>query len=342
MDRLLIVLMGSLGDVARGFSLLPPLKNSHPNLHVTWLVEPKCAGVVRLHPLIDEVIVFERDQGVFGLPKLFSRLRSDSFDVVLDLQRHFKSGLFSRLANSKRRIAFHPRNAKELNWIFHNEFIEEVPAHVSKVLHYRKFLEKMNIDPSGEIDFGLGTLPLDLPEAMPRQLPCIGVVLGSSWPSKDFPAQGYRVLLELLCDRCPDAQVLLLGDKSHVDLSQKLLAAVPNGRLVGLAGKTNLRQLLSVLSMCRVVVGPDSGPGHLSAAVKTPYVSIFGPTPPERVAPFGCEQLAVRSKIGCAPCWRRECPGLDKLCMRLVPVSQVADRVKMCFEDGWTIGSGEL
>jgi heptosyltransferase-1 len=336
MKRLLIVLMGSLGDVARGFSLLPPIKKRFPDLHVTWLVEPKCAGVVRLHPSIDEVVVFDRGRGVLGLPELVRRLRSDSFDVVLDLQRHFKSGLFSRIAPSGRRIAFHPRNSKELNWIFHKEFIQEVPAHVSKVLHYRKFLEKMDIDSSGEIEFGLNALPIDLPEAMPGEAACIGIVLGSSWPSKDFPAQGYRVLLELLGDRCPEAQLLLLGDKSHVDLSQKLKAALPSGKIVELAGKTNLRQLLSVLRVCKVVVGPDSGPGHLSAAVKTPYVSIFGPTPPERVAPFGCEQLAIRSKIGCAPCWRRECPGLNKLCMRLVPVEEVADQVQMCFENGWT------
>jgi ADP-heptose:LPS heptosyltransferase len=76
-----------------------------------------------------------------------------------------------------------------------------------------------------------------------------------------------------------------------------------------------------------VCVGPDSGPGHLAAVVRTPYLSLFGPTDPGRTAPYGSEDLVIRSPIGCAPCYRRRCPGLGTLCMRLLGVESVWGRL---------------
>ncbi len=103
--------------------------------------------------------------------------------------------------------------------------------------------------------------------------------------------------------------------------------------MINLAGGTNLKELVALLKYCKLAVGPDSGPGHLTAAFGKPYVSVFGPTAPERVAPYNCLDLVVRAEIACSPCWKRECPGLGRLCMRMVTGERVWLKIKSAIEN---------
>jgi lipopolysaccharide heptosyltransferase II len=344
MERVLIVLLGALGDVVRGFSILPPLKQAFPRVHITWLVEPKCKGIVSLHPLVDEVLVFQRPNapgkaGPLSLLKdtalAVSALRSDlktrNFEVTLDLQRHFKSGFFSLLSKSPRRIGFHRKNAKEFNWIFNTETIEPCSNEVSKVHHYLSFLKQIEIPLPTQINFGLHEA-IKVEDISPvlreRSSPLVGLVLGSTWSSKDWPFEGYERLVSLLAkDGCIP---VLLGDKTQGDLARRILDSYRGNpeTIINLAGQTTLRELLGAMSVLDLCAGPDSGPGHIAAALQKPYISLFGPTSPERVAPFGQEHLTMRSGIGCSPCWRRVCPGLDTLCMRLLSAEAVMQQVR--------------
>ena len=74
-----------------------------------------------------------------------------------------------------------------------------------------------------------------------------------------------------------------------------MLVTFEEKKLTSLVGKTTLPELVKVLASCMVAVGPDSGPGHISAAVTTPYISLFGPTDIRRVAPYRMESLALQS-----------------------------------------------
>jgi len=117
---ILIILMGSLGDVARGLCLVSHIKNHLPESRITWLVEPMSAELVGLHPLIEKIIIFNRPKIILGVWSVYKALSQEYFDITLDLQRHLKSGFFSFLSKAKRRIGFNRYNAKELNWIFNN------------------------------------------------------------------------------------------------------------------------------------------------------------------------------------------------------------------------------
>ena len=82
---ILINLMGSLGDVARGLTLVAPLKRAYPNVEITWLVEPKCFELVSLHPAVNRIIVFQRGKGVASIIKLCRELRAKKYDLCLNL-----------------------------------------------------------------------------------------------------------------------------------------------------------------------------------------------------------------------------------------------------------------
>jgi ADP-heptose:LPS heptosyltransferase len=97
-------------------------------------------------------------------------------------------------------------------------------------------------------------------------------------------------------------------------------------------GETSILELVAVLKAAVAGVGPDSGPGHLAAAVGTPYVSLFGPTSPMRAAPYNCEHLVVQSGISCVSCYKKKCPDLDRLCMRRISVEAVQEKLFVALE----------
>lgn len=329
--KILIVLNGAIGDVLRGFSLLKPLKTHFPDCHITWTVEPRSLDMVNLHPLIDKVIVFDRKNGIPAFIKFLKEVRAaGKYDLVLDLQRHFKSGLTSFFSGCNRRIGFHKKNAKEFNWIFNTEQIEYVSEELSKVTHYQYFLKKIGITTNHKIDFGLENLekPSTFDQKFGQLLAFeyVGVVLGSTWETKDWLEQGYLdLIIKFLAET--KLNLVLLGDRSKQKMAQNIAHKLNSPRVIDLCAQTSLLELFYIIADSKFCLGPDSGPGHMAAALNIPYVSIYGPTDPRRVAPYGSEQYSVVSNLACSPCWRRKCPGLDKLCMRLINADAVWQRL---------------
>lgn len=329
--RILVILLGALGDVVRGLAVVNAIKRSDSSCHITWLVEPASSGVVSLHPGVDEVIVFQRKQGFRGVLALRKALAARSFDVTLDMQRHLKSGFFSWLSRAPRRIGFHPDDTKECNWIFNTSYIESRGDSASKIDHYLSFVTALGFIPPTVVDAGLShiTLPSIGGEwATTLERPYMGVILGSSRYSKDWPIEGYQGLLERFS--VPGIEtVVLLGDGSKVEMARQLEGVPSPARIVNAVGKTNLRELVGIIHGARACIGPDSGPGHIAGALGVPHVTLFGPTPAGRNAPRGSETLSVVSAIGCSPCRRRVCPGLDKLCMRLISPESVLEHLRL-------------
>ncbi len=327
-QKILVILMGALGDVVRGLYIVDMIKRVSPTARVTWLVEPACAGIVRLHAGIDEVLVFDRPLGIRGVLSLRKELQVRGFDVTLDLQRHFKSGLFSWLSRSPRRIGFHRRDAKEMNWLFNTEHVDPQGESIAKVDHYQKFLERIGVSSDGDLSSGLSHSTLDkvsAPWASELSETYIALILGSSWDSKDWPEEGYAGLLGLLGKET----VVLLGDKTKVEMAARLERVPSRAKVVNTAGKTTLAELVALVRGARACIGPDSGPGHIAGAVGVPHITLFGPTPMVRNAPRGSEHLAISAPVACAPCKRRVCPGLGKVCMRLITPEAVLERLSV-------------
>jgi len=328
---ILIILMGSLGDVVRGFCLVSHIKNNLPNSKITWIVEPAWSELVEFHPLIDKMIVFNRPKNVLGVLNLYKIMAREHFDIVFDLQRHFKSGFFSLLSGAKTRVGFGRKNAKELNWIFNNEHIEDVDDELSlpKWRHYLKFTEYLGLSEPASLDFGFSSL--DAEKIVPSIIskitsPLIAVVIGTSWESKEWFFEGYNELVKSILSS-DGRNVVLLGDHSKTEYAAALCQKVNSHRLINLIGKTSLLELAAILKAAEAGVGPDSGPAHLAAAVGTPFVTLFGPTPPRRLAPYKCEQLVVQSDISCASCYKKKCPDLDRRCMRLISAKAVMQKL---------------
>jgi lipopolysaccharide heptosyltransferase II len=323
--------MGSLGDVARGLCLISHIKENLPRSRITWLVEPKWADLVELNQRIDRVVIFQRAWRISAVGQLYRELRQEQFDVCLDLQRIFKSGFFSLLSGARRRIGFHRRNAKEFNWIFNNEHIGCFSDDLPKIGHYLKFTEHLGLPACTALDFGLSSPEVArMAPGIIRELqhPFAAIILGTSWKSKNWYYEGYVGLLQRIL-ASGALKVVLLGDDSQADMATNLISEFNTPDLISLVGQTSLPQLAAVLQAAALGIGPDSGPGHVSAAVKTPFVTLFGPTSPQRTAPFGSEQLVVTAEADCAPCYKKRCTDQNRQCMKSIRPEAVMEKVSL-------------
>ncbi len=319
--------MGSLGDVLRGLSLLRPLKDSEKNFQIYWLVDSRWQSLLKGHPLIDQLIIVDRPVNLKNIKNLISILRSTKFDFVFDLQRILKSGMLSLLSRSSRKIGFNRKNSKEFNYLFNQEEIAYFPETYPKINHYHQFLKQIGVVTSEPYQFELDYLRSELPENFKKEGQTIAVVLESSWESKDWFLDSYIELISLILQESNNS-IILLGTKKSGEWSEKILSQIVSPRISSFVAKTSLRQLAAIIATVDLAVGPDSGPGHLASALNTKYITIFGPTAPDRVAPYGARSLAIEAQLLCRPCYKKTCPGFQKACLRLVSPQIVFQKIK--------------
>ena len=331
-ERILIVLLGAIGDVVRALPLLNRLRASYPGAHIAWAVEPIAAPILAAHPALDEVLVFERAGGARAFLAFLRRVRAGRFDLTLDLQRHAKSGLVSFASRAPVRIGFHRRNAKELNWLWNTHTIPPVAGRGWKLEQYLAFADFLELPPAAPT-FGM-RLTADEEARVAALLadvtrPFGAFFLGSTWESRLWFAEGFARVAEEL-DRL-GLDTVLLGGRDVVEIAAAVTrpARVP---VVDLAGRTSLRESYGILGRARVALGPDSGPMHLAAAAGTPVVSLWGATTPARSAPFGSEDLVLVGRVPCAPCYLRRCP-IGRQCMRDITPERVIAQIARVVED---------
>lgn len=331
--RILIVLNGAIGDVVRALPLLGRIRRGFPNAHVAWAIEPKSAPILEHHPWVDEMILYDRRRAPWSFVPFLKRVRDGHFDLAVDLQRHLKSGIIGMVSGASDRLGFSQENTKELNHLFSTRRIEPQPEMRLKLFQYQAFGDALGLPPA-PIEFGLmateieQTRACELLKDAPR--PLLGVILGSSWPSRIYFPKSIAAVLRGVCDRSstnghgPALFPVLLGGTDETELAEEVMREL-GGCLeaLNLSGKTSLRDLIAIFSECEAAFGPDSGPMHIAAAVGCPVVSLWGSTSPKRSAPWGFEDLAIAGNIPCHPCYLRECP-VGRECMhRITPLSVI-------------------
>jgi lipopolysaccharide heptosyltransferase I len=336
--RILIILLGAIGDVVRALPLLGRIRHAWPNAHIAWAVEPKSAPIVDRHQWLDELIVYDRRRAPLSFFGFLRQVRRGHFDLTLDLQRHLKSGVVSIVSGASARIGFAPANTKEFNYLFATRHIDPQPRMRLKLLQYQAFADALGL-PATPIAFGLEASPDErariaaLVANTPR--PRLGVILGSSWPSRIyFPAMVAQVIADLT--QSGDTSLrssglgfnpVLIAGPGESALADEVTSRLVDIPVTNLAGRTNLRDLIGLFGECDAAFGPDSGPMHIAAAVGCPTVSLWGSTAPERSAPWGNAEWALSAPIPCHPCYLRDCP-IGRECMRRIDPAEVARMVR--------------
>jgi lipopolysaccharide heptosyltransferase II len=331
--RILIVLHGSIGDVTRALPLADMLRRSFPDAFTAWSIEPACFPLLQGNSAIDEIIMFDRGQWWNSIGKFLARVRHGRFDLVLDLQRLFKSGLISWWSGARQRIGFHRLDSKEGNWIFNNLHIPPYGEKISKLEHYLKFVDYLGIE-RGPLKWQFNLSEAEQ-ASVDRHLANVTrgfavVFVGTRWESKQwFPVQMSQCAEQL--QRVYDLDVVLLGGKDDARLAREV-EGLAQGKLTNLVGRTTLREAIGVIERAKIAIGPDTGLMHIAAALRTPVISLWGATSPQRTGPYGFAELTVQGKAPCVPCYRRHCP-IGRVCLQSITMEQIRAKIRLALDE---------
>jgi len=285
--RIGIVMMSAVGDAVHVLPLLTALKRNTPGVHVTWVLQPGAASLVRGHWAVDEIVEFNRSLGWRAYPAVRRALATRSFDVVLALQVYFKAGLVTSFTRAPVKLGFDRTRARDLNWLFTTDRIPPREGqHVQD--QYFEFLEALHI-PHDPVTWDLG--PWDHERAWQRSFlsrfdrPIAPIVVGTSKPEKDWMPERWAEVSESLYGDFGLQPVLVGGQSARELAAERTILERARVPVVSALG-SGLRNLVGVLDGAALTLSPDTGPLHMTVALNRPVISLMGYTNPKRVGPY--------------------------------------------------------
>lgn len=286
--------MSAVGDVVHALPIVTALKRYDPAAHLTWILQPGPATLVRGHRDVDEIIEFERTRGARAFLDVRRALRQRPLDLLIDLQVYFKAGIVTALADARVKLGFDRARARDANWLFTTRRIPPHPIqHVQD--QYFEFLTALGI-PSQPVQWKLGPWPAERAwqaEWHSRfDRPVASIVVATSKPEKDWLPERWAAVSDVLYEHY-GLQPVLVGGRSPRELdAERIIMQRARHRPVSALG-SGLRKLVSILDASALVLAPDTGPLHIAVALDRPVISLMGYTNPKRTGPYRFRDLLI-------------------------------------------------
>lgn len=289
-DRVGIVMMSAAGDVVHVLPVLHMLKAHHPAMRVTWVLQPGPGSLVAGHPLVDEIVTFQRKRGLeaFGAFNDVRRaLATRPQDLVLNLQVYVKAGIITAFMHAPVKLGFDRARARDGNWLFTTD---RLPPHAGQHVQdqYLEFVDALGV-PRTPITWNLGPWEAERPwqrEFFSRlDRPAAAIIVATSKAEKDWMPERWAEVCRVLWHDF-GLQPVLCGGESPRELAARAIiereAGVPTVNALG----SGLRRLTAILDGAEVALSPDTGPLHIAVAIDRPVVSLIAYSNPKRVGPY--------------------------------------------------------
>lgn len=287
LDRVCIVMMSALGDAVHTLPVVTAIKRHHSAAHITWVLQPGSAQLARGHSGVDDIVLFDRKRGARAFLDIREKLVRRRFDLVLALQVYFKAGVITWMANAPVKLGFDRARARDVNWLFTTH---RIPAHPVQHVQdqYFEFLRALGVASEPvEWDIGPWRHERDWQREFFRKLehPIASLVVATSKLEKDWPPERWaRVCDALWLDH--GVQPVLVGGRSERELAaEKVIIERSSAPIISTLGMS-VREMIGVIDGSVLTLSPDTGPMHMSVALRTPVISLFGYTNPKRTGPY--------------------------------------------------------
>jgi lipopolysaccharide heptosyltransferase II len=340
-EKILVRGANWLGDTVMTLPALNLLRQSFPDARIEIISPPGTSELLDSTPYVDEVLVYKRkERGTAEFLAMQRRLRKAKFDIAILFPNAFEAALIAFLASIPHRIGFATQYRTPL-------LTNSIPPRASGDLRHQVFdyIDLVNVALKHFADQGLSPqvsfappMPVLKVAAAHRKTaiefierhqifrsagPIVAINPGATNSrAKCWGETRYAGLADALSERF-GAQILLIGSQSERELASRIESQVVKAPLANFAGLTDIRTLIGILDASDVLIGNDTGPAHVSAALGRPTVTIFGPTNEFETAPLGPRTSIVRAEgIECERCMFRECP-IDHRCMERLSVDAV-------------------
>ena len=324
--RILLIKPSSLGDIVHAVPVVSAIKAQWPGAHLTWVVKRQWADLVERAEGVD--CVWPVDMTVRGWIREGRALRAQRFDIAIDLQGLFRSGLLVWLSNAPRRVGF--ANGREGSPWFYTHRVPVLNPDIHAVDRYLSVAASLGASLPGKPRFGFKLLKEDM--ATVREMcerrgfsidrPWVAMNIGARWPTKRWPLASFAVVIDQLYEAHREP-VVMIGGADERAYTQKL-RALAKSPFIDLCGEIPLGCLPALFSTATAMITNDSGPMHIAAALGIPVVAMFGPTSATRTGPYGTGHHVLSGQVSCSPCFSRVCRHNPELeCLQLITPAQV-------------------
>jgi len=286
--KVAIVKLSAMGDIIHAMVALQYIKQAKPDLQIDWIVEQGFAQVLENNPHIDNILTvnlksIKKDKmALFSEIKKIKAYAKNNYDLVIDAQGLLKSAITTKLL-SKNRAGFSKDSIREgvasyfytkkvdiaydANTIDRNAKVMSEPLNVS-------ISPQMIIDKEAFLFYKDENAQIE--EYLSNDKKNIIFVIGSTWESRNYPKEKFVEIANAL-----EENVLIAWGGEEEQKKAQWIES--NSKYAKVLPKIDLNTLKAVIAKSDLLIGNDTGPTHMAWGLNIPSITIFGPTPINRV-----------------------------------------------------------
>jgi ADP-heptose:LPS heptosyltransferase len=326
-EKILVIQTAFIGDVILSTAVGKKLSVYYPEAKIDYVVRKGNEVLISNLPFINHVWIWEKkNQKTKNLIKLIRQIRNEKYDLVVNLQRFFSSGLMTAFSKGEYKVGY---NKNPLSFAFTKSFEHVIGFGKHEVERNQELIASFTDD-----KYELPTLKL--PEALTSiadkfiNEPFICIAPASVWYTKQFPKAKW---VEFIHKVPMDVKTIVLGAPNDSKIAEEIKNECPNHEIIDLCGKVSLIESAAIMKKAVMNYVNDSAPLHLASAVDGRVRAIFCSTVPE----FGFGPLSSDSKIiqvdgdlDCRPCGlhgKKACPLGTFDCALQINTSKMAEEL---------------
>lgn len=340
-NKILIIRTSAIGDVIMASPLIAALKSKYPQAEIHWLAEPFVHDLIRFHPDIDKVHSFPKAQlknlwlekqyiSFFKqIRQLKLQLQSEQFDLALDVQGLFKSGIWAWLAKARVRVGF---RSKEGSDFFMTDVIDKPKNEPTISSEYQCMAEYLQCETSTFLmDISLSDQAITIINKFILSKYSNGFAVISPFTTREqkhWTDENWRRFSALFYQRYK-LPIIIVGGPNDAKHAESICHQMPF--LSQVCGQFSLNESVALIAQAKLVVGVDTGMTHAGIAKETPTLALFGSTRPYLITRTNTAEVVYLNKQ-CAPCKRKPSCGGTFDCMNDITPKMVLNSVARLFD----------
>jgi len=327
-----------IGDVILATALIEKLNDCLPESRIDFLLRKGNEILLDGNPHISDLLIWDKSRKYRDLMRIIQKVRKNKYDLAINLQRFFTTGLITILSGAKLKSGF-IKNPLSSFFDIKSEHPFDETSDIHEIERNQKLIAFLVGNELSKPRLFFTQATLDTVRKY-QNGPYICVAPASVWQTKQFPEEKW---VELLTKVDPENNIFLIGGPGDFAICETVHRQISGQKVINLAGKLDLSETAALIEKARMVFANDSAPLHMGSATNTPTCAIYCSTVPQ----FGFKPLAdisvvaeLDESLACRPCGlhgRNICPEGHFKCGKNIEVGKIVtsvnDKLKGIFED---------
>jgi heptosyltransferase I len=291
-ESVCLLRLSALGDVCNTLPVVRAIQDHWPNTSITWVIGKAVYPLVQEETGIDFILIDKTKSFFYHRKQLAKR----SFTVLLNLHPTMRANLVSCVINAEIKIGFDKERSKDFHYWFCPHSIKHRPREhvVDGFLGFLSALGFPAVSPRWDLKVPESILGSEPDHLSPHKLnilisPCSGERRNNY---RNWKVERYIDLINQINHNFK-ANIIVTGGNSMSDQIYCRALNKSNIKVKNLMGKSSIPELIRLISLCDLVICPDSGPAHIANALGVPVVTLFGTSNKNRTGPYQYLDYAV-------------------------------------------------